>query len=137
MRRPFPLNRLAWWIRSFCWIIWSRLLWLPAQQKAHPITRTAVLKTVTYMLEGHFVHHDSAGNSGTIGPGDVQWMTAGQGVVHSEMPDEDLLEKWRSPAWISNLGQSSCQGKNDCTALSKTFHQVKYQSQKAKTARFG
>lgn len=49
-------------------------------------------ETVTYMLEGHFVHRDSAGNSGTIGPGDVQWMTAGQGVVHSEMPDDELLE---------------------------------------------
>lgn len=40
-----------------------------------------------------FQHKDSAGNSGTLGPGWVQWMTAGSGVVHSEMPSEQLLEK--------------------------------------------
>ena len=43
-------------------------------------------ETVTYMLEGEFEHRDSAGNHGVINTGDVQWMTAGAGVVHSEMP---------------------------------------------------
>jgi len=43
-------------------------------------------ETVTYMLEGVMDHRDSVGNKGSIGPGDVQWMTAGAGVVHSEMP---------------------------------------------------
>jgi redox-sensitive bicupin YhaK (pirin superfamily) len=43
-------------------------------------------ETVTYMIEGEFEHRDSAGNHGVIHPGDVQWMTAGSGVVHSEMP---------------------------------------------------
>jgi quercetin 2,3-dioxygenase len=43
-------------------------------------------ETVTYMLEGEFEHRDSAGNHGVIHSGDVQWMTAGSGVVHSEMP---------------------------------------------------
>ena len=43
-------------------------------------------ETVTYMLEGEVEHRDSAGNHGVIGTGDVQWMTAGAGVVHSEMP---------------------------------------------------
>jgi len=43
-------------------------------------------ETVTYMLDGEFEHEDSAGNRGTIAAGDVQWMTAGDGVVHSEMP---------------------------------------------------
>ena len=43
-------------------------------------------ETVTYMLEGEFEHEDSAGNRGAIAAGDVQWMTAGGGVVHSEMP---------------------------------------------------
>ncbi|KAF9136910.1 hypothetical protein BG015_002951 [Linnemannia schmuckeri] len=43
-------------------------------------------ETVTYMLEGQFRHEDFAGHSGVIGPGDVQWMTAGRGIVHSEMP---------------------------------------------------
>lgn len=43
-------------------------------------------ETVTYMLDGVMEHRDSAGHRGTIGPGDVQWMTAGSGLVHSEMP---------------------------------------------------
>jgi len=43
-------------------------------------------ETVTYMLEGEFEHRDSGGHRGRLGPGDVQWMTAGSGVVHSEMP---------------------------------------------------
>jgi redox-sensitive bicupin YhaK (pirin superfamily) len=43
-------------------------------------------ETVTYMLEGEFEHRDSAGHHGVINTGDVQWMTAGSGVVHSEMP---------------------------------------------------
>ncbi|KAK3843801.1 MAG: RmlC-like cupin domain-containing protein [Linnemannia gamsii] len=43
-------------------------------------------ETVTYMLEGQFKHEDFAGHKGTIGPGDLQWMTAGRGIVHSEMP---------------------------------------------------
>jgi redox-sensitive bicupin YhaK (pirin superfamily) len=47
-------------------------------------------ETVTYLLEGESGHEDSAGNRGTLRPGDVQWMTAGDGVVHSEMPSERL-----------------------------------------------
>lgn len=44
------------------------------------------IQTVTYMLEGRVEHGDSLGNAGTIGAGDVQWMTAGSGIVHQEMP---------------------------------------------------
>ncbi|HEX2066312.1 MAG TPA: pirin family protein, partial [Candidatus Thermoplasmatota archaeon] len=47
-------------------------------------------ETVTYMLEGAFEHRDSHGHAGRLGPGDVQWMTAGAGIVHSEMPHPDL-----------------------------------------------
>lgn len=43
-------------------------------------------ETVTYVLSGESAHADSAGHSGVLGPGDVQWMTAGRGVVHREMP---------------------------------------------------
>jgi quercetin 2,3-dioxygenase len=49
-------------------------------------------ETVTYMLEGEFEHEDSAGHRGRIAPGDVQWMTAGRGVVHSEMPSAQIRE---------------------------------------------
>lgn len=44
------------------------------------------IETVTYMIRGAVEHGDSMGNSGTIGSGDVQWMTAGSGIIHQEMP---------------------------------------------------
>jgi quercetin 2,3-dioxygenase len=44
------------------------------------------IETVTYMLDGSTQHRDSLGNSGLIGPGDVQWMTSGRGILHEEMP---------------------------------------------------
>ncbi|NIM14928.1 MAG: pirin family protein [Candidatus Aminicenantes bacterium] len=46
------------------------------------------IETVTYMLHGNVKHEDSLGNGGVIEPGDVQWMTAGSGIVHSEMPQQ-------------------------------------------------
>ncbi len=45
-------------------------------------------ETVTYMLDGHMRHEDHLGNRGDLGPGDVQWMTAARGIVHSEMPQQ-------------------------------------------------
>ena len=45
-------------------------------------------ETVTYMLDGHMQHQDSGGNTGDLGPGDVQWMTAARGIIHSEMPQQ-------------------------------------------------
>jgi len=44
------------------------------------------IETVTYMLDGLVKHRDSLGNAGEIGPGDVQWMTSGRGILHEEMP---------------------------------------------------
>jgi len=44
------------------------------------------IETVTYMLKGSVHHRDSLGNAGLIGPGDVQWMTSGRGIMHEEMP---------------------------------------------------
>lgn len=45
-------------------------------------------ETVTYMLEGHMLHEDSMGNKGDLRSGDVQWMTAARGIIHSEMPQQ-------------------------------------------------
>ena len=50
-------------------------------------------ETVTYMLDGEMEHEDSAGHRGRLGPGDVQWMTAGRGIVHSEMPSRGMRER--------------------------------------------
>ena len=46
-------------------------------------------ETVTYLLAGRMRHKDNAGNEGVIEPGGVQWMTAGRGIVHSEMPEQE------------------------------------------------
>jgi redox-sensitive bicupin YhaK (pirin superfamily) len=45
-------------------------------------------ETVTYVIDGEIVHHDSNGGGGTIGEGDTQWMTAGSGILHDELPSE-------------------------------------------------
>ncbi|MBI3639528.1 MAG: pirin family protein [Thaumarchaeota archaeon] len=50
-------------------------------------------ETVTYMIDGVFEHKDSQGHSGKIRAGDVQWMTAGSGVIHSEMPEKEFSQK--------------------------------------------
>jgi redox-sensitive bicupin YhaK (pirin superfamily) len=59
------------------------------------------IETVTYMIHGFVKHEDSMGNSGTIGAGDIQWMTAGSGIIHSEMPgqDEGLLHGFQ--LWVN------------------------------------
>jgi len=50
-------------------------------------------ETVTYMIDGTFEHKDSQGHAGKLKPGDVQWMTAGSGVIHSEMPEREFSKK--------------------------------------------
>ncbi|MEM7093662.1 MAG: pirin family protein [Actinomycetota bacterium] len=58
----------------------------PGQAVGAPAHPHRGFETVTYILQGEVEHRDSAGNHGLIGPGDVQWMTAGDGIVHAEMP---------------------------------------------------
>jgi len=65
---------------------------LPYESKGFPDHPHRGFVTVTYMLEGRFEHKDSQGNSGKLGPGDVQWMTAGSGLVHSEMPEKEFAK---------------------------------------------
>jgi redox-sensitive bicupin YhaK (pirin superfamily) len=62
----------------------------PGEAKGAPDHPHRGFETVTYMLEGTIEHEDSQGNRGRIGPGDVQWMTAGAGVIHSELPSEEI-----------------------------------------------
>ena len=50
-------------------------------------------ETVTYMLAGEMEHEDSVGSKGVITPGDVQWMTAGKGIFHSELPTKKMMEE--------------------------------------------
>jgi redox-sensitive bicupin YhaK (pirin superfamily) len=65
----------------------------PGQARGAPDHPHRGFETVTYLIDGEMEHEDSAGNSGRLGPGDVQWMTAGAGVVHAEMPSRAFLDK--------------------------------------------
>ncbi|HUP60917.1 MAG TPA: pirin family protein [Thermoanaerobaculia bacterium] len=62
----------------------------PGEAKGAPDHPHRGFETVTYVLEGAIEHADSQGNHGRIGAGDVQWMTAGSGVIHSELPSEEI-----------------------------------------------
>jgi redox-sensitive bicupin YhaK (pirin superfamily) len=61
------------------------------------------IETITYVLHGRVEHGDSMGNSGTIGEGDVQWMTAGSGIIHQEMPDGNAVGLLRGFQLWANL----------------------------------
>ncbi|MDM4767875.1 pirin family protein [Pelomonas sp. SE-A7] len=62
-------------------------------------------ETVTYMLEGRMRHRDSAGNEGLLGPGGVQWMTAGRGVIHSELPEQQQGRMEGFQLWLNLPGK--------------------------------
>lgn len=59
------------------------------------------IETVTYMLEGKVEHGDSLGNSGIIQSGEMQWMTAGSGIVHQEMPKGNQGLMWGFQLWVN------------------------------------
>jgi redox-sensitive bicupin YhaK (pirin superfamily) len=58
-------------------------------------------ETVTYMIEGAMEHRDNVGNRGRLGPGSAQWMTAGHGIVHSEMPKQERGLMWGLQLWVN------------------------------------
>lgn len=58
-------------------------------------------ETVTYMLEGRMRHRDNHGNEGVLVPGSVQWMTAGRGIVHSEMPEQEQGRMRGFQLWVN------------------------------------
>jgi len=62
-------------------------------------------ETVTYMLEGRMRHRDSAGNEGLLGNGGVQWMTAGRGVIHSELPEQEDGRMEGFQLWLNLPGK--------------------------------
>jgi quercetin 2,3-dioxygenase len=59
------------------------------------------IETVTYMIKGKFRHKDSKGGGGLLSGGDVQWMTAGRGILHSEMPEKDEGGVWGYQLWLT------------------------------------
>src|SRR5215510_6420777 len=93
VHRPFPTESLSDFDPFLLLDEMGPMEVRPGEAKGAPDHPHRGFETVTYMLAGQMVHKDSHGNSGKIGPGDVQWMTAGGGVIHSEMPSDELLRK--------------------------------------------
>jgi redox-sensitive bicupin YhaK (pirin superfamily) len=58
-------------------------------------------ETVTYLLDGHMLHEDHLGNRGNLKAGGVQWMTAGRGIIHSEMPQQENGRMRGFQLWIN------------------------------------
>ncbi len=69
--------------------------------KGFPMHPHRGIETVTYMINGHVNHKDSIGNSGSIGSGDIQWMTAGGGIMHEEMPQPAQGEMVGFQLWVN------------------------------------
>jgi hypothetical protein len=93
VRRPFPVVGLS-HIDPFLLLDHlGPVNWAPRQAIGAPDHPHRGFETVTYLLEGAMQHKDSAGHRGKLTPGDVQWMTAGAGVVHSEMPESAFYER--------------------------------------------
>ena len=93
VRRPFPTRALELVDPFLLLDEMGPAEYRPGRSQGAPDHPHRGFETVTYMLEGEFEHEDSAGNRGTIAKGDVQWMTAGRGVVHSEMPTRKVRER--------------------------------------------
>ena len=66
-------------------------------------------ETVTYMLDGHMQHKDNFGNTGDLGPGAVQWMTAARGIIHSEMPPQSVGRMRGFQLWLNLPGTEKMQ----------------------------
>src|SRR5215470_8011759 len=86
VRRPFPKAAFSDFDPFLLLDEMGPMKVAPGQAKGAPDHPHRGFETVTYILSGEMEHKDSQGHAGKLGPGDVQWMTAGAGVVHSEMP---------------------------------------------------
>ena len=93
VRRPFPKPQFSEFDPFLLLDEMGPMELGPNQAKGAPDHPHRGFETVTYMLSGEMQHKDSRGHAGSLTPGDVQWMTAGAGVVHSEMPSAEFARK--------------------------------------------
>lgn len=90
VRRPVAMGK---WMSPFLLLDeMGPVVYEPGEAIGAPSHPHRGFETVTYLLEGAMQHKDSAGNSGDLFSGDIQWMTAGKGVIHSELPHPDVIE---------------------------------------------
>ena len=117
MHRPFPTRLLMDFDPFLLLDEMGPVDYAPGEAKGAPDHPHRGFETVTYVLEGEFGHKDSAGHSGTLRAGDVQWMTAGAGVVHSEMPDPEFTRTRRTRARPATVGEPAAARQDDRAAL--------------------
>jgi redox-sensitive bicupin YhaK (pirin superfamily) len=93
VRRPLPTENLE-LVDPFLLIDeMGPVSYRPGEAVGAPDHPHRGFETVTYSLDGEFEHEDSAGHRGVLRAGDVQWMTAGAGIIHSEMPSRRIREQ--------------------------------------------
>ncbi|KVE25705.1 pirin [Burkholderia singularis] len=90
VHRPFPTRLLTDFDPFLLLDEMGPIDYAPGDAKGAPDHPHRGFETVTYVLDGQLVHRDSTGHTSTLGAGDVQWMTAGAGVIHSEMPSAEF-----------------------------------------------
>lgn len=93
VRRPFPSETLRHADPFLLLDEMGPVDYAPGEALGAPDHPHRGFETVTYVLDGEMEHEDSAGHRGRLGPGDVQWMTAGRGIVHSEMPSQRMRQR--------------------------------------------
>src|SRR5919204_6000916 len=90
VRRPFPQASFSEFDPFLLLDEMGPMTVAPGRAKGAPDHPHRGFETVTYLLSGEMEHKDSRGHAGRLRAGDVQWMTAGAGVVHSEMPSREF-----------------------------------------------
>jgi redox-sensitive bicupin YhaK (pirin superfamily) len=93
IRRPFPVAGLSHVDPILLIDEMGPVVYGPGEAVGAPDHPHRGFETVTYLIDGAMEHEDSHGHRGALRPGDVQWMTAGAGVIHSEMPAAEILER--------------------------------------------
>lgn len=93
VRRPLPTHSLPLMDPFLLIDEMGPVTYAPGEAVGAPDHPHRGFETVTYLLQGEMEHKDSAGHAGRLRPGDVQWMTAGFGVVHSEMPTQRMFDE--------------------------------------------
>src|SRR5262245_11892069 len=93
VQRPFPIASFSHFDPFLLLDEMGPINVAPGNAKGAPDHPHRGFETVTYLLSGEMEHKDSQGHSGKLSAGDVQWMTAGAGVIHSEMPSAQFQQK--------------------------------------------
>jgi len=93
VNRPFPTRLMVDFDPFLLLDEMGPVRYAPGEAKGAPDHPHRGFETVTYMLDGAFEHVDSQGHRGQLNAGDVQWMTAGAGIVHSEMPEHEFTRR--------------------------------------------